>query len=47
VPRWLPIAYAVLTVGNFVLDGAALNIAEALQMLSLLVVSYCTVRAAR
>ena len=44
VPRWVPIAYTVLTAGNFVLDGFVLNIVEALQLLSLLAVSCNLVR---
>jgi hypothetical protein len=46
VPRWLPIGYLVLTVGTFALGGVALNIVQAIQMLSLVVVAYYTVRTA-
>jgi hypothetical protein len=46
VPRWLPIGYAVLTVGLFVLDGAALNIVQAVQTLSLVTVAFYALRAA-
>lgn len=44
VPRWLPIAYAVLTVGLFVLTGAVLNIVQAAQLLLPVVVAYVLVR---
>jgi hypothetical protein len=44
VPRWLPIAYLVLTIGLFVFDGVALNVIEAVQMLSLVVVAYYALR---
>jgi hypothetical protein len=44
VPRWLPVAYAVLTVGGFVLDGVALNLVQATQMLSLTAVAYAALR---
>jgi hypothetical protein len=47
VPRWLPIAYLVLTVGLFILDGVALNIAQAIQTLSVVVIAYYAWRAAR
>jgi hypothetical protein len=40
VPRWLPIGYLALTVGVFASDGVALNIIQAVQMLSLLVVAF-------
>jgi hypothetical protein len=40
VPRPLPVTYLVLTVGIFVLDGVALNLVQAAQTLSLLVVAY-------
>jgi hypothetical protein len=47
VPRWLPIGYAVLTVGVFALGGVALNVVQAAQTLSLLAVAFYAVRAAR
>jgi hypothetical protein len=46
VPRWLPIGYLVLTVGVFALSGVALNIVQAAQTLSLVVVGYFAWRAA-
>jgi hypothetical protein len=46
VPRWLPIGYVVLTVGVFALGGVALNIVEAIQTLSLVVVAFYALRAA-
>lgn len=46
VPRWLPIAYLVLTIGTFALGGVALNVVEAVQMLSLAVVAYYALRTA-
>jgi hypothetical protein len=46
VPRWLPIGYLVLTVGVFALSGVALNIVQAVQTLSLVVVAYFAWRAA-
>jgi hypothetical protein len=45
VPRWLPIGYLVLTVGVFVFSGVALNIVQAVQTLSLVVVAYFAWRA--
>lgn len=45
VPRWLPVAYLVLTVGVFALDGVALNVVQAAQMSSVLAVAYYTVLA--
>lgn len=47
VPRWLPIAYLVLTVGVFTLAGLALNVVQAAQVLSLIVVAYYARRATR
>jgi hypothetical protein len=47
VPRWLPIGYLVLTVAVFVLGGVALNIVQAVQMLSLVVVAFYALRASR
>lgn len=44
VPRWLPIGYAVLTAGTFALDGVALNVVQAAQMLSLLIVAHRAIR---
>lgn len=46
VPRWLPIGYLVLTVAVFALNGVALNIVQAVQTLSLLVVAFYAARAA-
>jgi hypothetical protein len=46
VPRWLPIAYLVLTVGVFALSGVALNIVQAAQTLSLVVVAFYAWRVA-
>jgi len=46
VPRWLPVAFLVLTVGTFALGGVALNIVQAAQMLSLAVVAYYAARTA-
>jgi hypothetical protein len=45
VPRWLPIAYLVLTVALFVLDGVALNVVQSIQTLSLVAVAYYAWRA--
>jgi hypothetical protein len=45
VPRWLPVAYLVLTVGVFGLGGVVLNVVQAVQMLSLTVVAYYAWRA--
>jgi hypothetical protein len=47
VPRWLPIGYLALTVGLFAFRGDALSILQAIQTLSLLLVAFFTVRAAR
>jgi hypothetical protein len=47
VPRWLPVAYLVLTVGVFAVDGVVLNIVQAVQTLLLLPVAFYAVRAAR
>jgi hypothetical protein len=47
VPRWLPIGYLVLTIGVFALGGVALNIVQAVQMLSLVVVAFYALRATR
>jgi hypothetical protein len=47
VPMWLPIAYVVLTVGVFVLDGTAINVVQAVQTLLLAVVSWFLLRATR
>jgi hypothetical protein len=46
VPRWLPIGYLVLTVGVFALGGVVLNVVQAVQTLSLVVVAFATLRAA-
>lgn len=46
VPRWLPIGYLVLTVGLFALGGVALNIVQAIQTLSLVVIAFYALRAA-
>lgn len=46
VPRWLPVAYLVLTVGTFALGGVVLNVVQAVQMLSLVVVAYYAMRTA-
>jgi len=45
VPRWVPIAYLVLTVGLFGLGGVAMNIDQALQTLTVLPVAYYALRA--
>jgi hypothetical protein len=47
VPRWLPIAYLVLTVALFAVDGIVLNVVQAVQTLSLLVVAYAVLRVDR
>jgi hypothetical protein len=39
VPRWLPVAYGVLTLGVFALDGVVLNVVQAVQMLTLVVLA--------
>ena len=45
VPRWLPIASAVLTVSLFIFDGVALNFVQAAQLLLPIGVSaYCLLR---
>ena len=44
VPRWLPIAYLVLTVGVFATDGVVLNVVQAIQMLTLVVVAFFAYR---
>jgi hypothetical protein len=46
VPRWLPIAYLVLTVGVFALGGVLLNVVQAVQTLSLIAVAFYAARAA-
>lgn len=46
VPRWLPIAYLVLTIGVFALSGVALNIVQAVQALSLVAVAFFALRTA-
>jgi hypothetical protein len=46
VPRWLPIGYLVLTVGVFALGGVALNVVQAIQMATLIVVAFYARRAA-
>lgn len=47
VPRWFPIGYTVLTIAGFVVGGVALNVVQAVQTLSLLVVAFYTTRATR
>lgn len=47
VPRWLPIAYVVLTVGLFVAQGLVLNVVQAVQLLLPVVVAYALVRRQR
>ncbi|HZA71701.1 MAG TPA: hypothetical protein VE476_02200, partial [Propionibacteriaceae bacterium] len=45
VPRWWPIASAVLTVSLFIFDGVALNFVQAAQLLLPIGVSaYCLLR---
>jgi hypothetical protein len=46
VPRWLPVAYLVLTVGTFALGGVVLNVVQAAQMVSLMIVAYYAARTA-
>jgi hypothetical protein len=46
VPRWLPVAYLVLTIGVFLSFGVVANIVQAAQTLSLVVVAYSLVRSA-
>ncbi|GIE97611.1 hypothetical protein [Paractinoplanes rishiriensis] len=45
VPRWLPVAFLVLTVALFALSGVALNVVEAAQFLLLPVIGFYLVRA--
>jgi hypothetical protein len=45
VPRWLPVAYLVLTLGVFALDGVALNVVQAVQTLLLVPVAAYASRA--
>jgi len=47
VPRWLPIAYLVLTVGIFALSGLLLNVVQAVQTLLLVPVAFYALRRAR
>jgi hypothetical protein len=47
VPRWLPIGYLVLTVGVFALGGVLLNVVQAVQTLSLVVVAFYALRVTR
>jgi hypothetical protein len=47
VPWWLPIVFVVLTVGVFTLDGVALNVVQAIQLLVPLVIAWYLVRHAR
>lgn len=44
VPRWLPVAYLVLTIATFATGGVVLNVVEAVQALAWLVVAFCLVR---
>jgi hypothetical protein len=44
VPRWLPIAYLVLTIGVFATSGVVLNVVQAIQTLTLVVVAYFAYR---
>jgi len=44
VPRWLPIAYLVLTVGVFATDGVLLNVIQAAQTLLVIPVAYYAYR---
>jgi hypothetical protein len=44
VPRWLPIAYLVLTIGVFATDGVVLNVVQAIQTLALVVVAFFAYR---
>jgi hypothetical protein len=46
VPRWLPVAYLVLTVGLFVLGGVAMNVVQAAQTLLLVPVAVYAFRRA-
>jgi hypothetical protein len=46
VPRWLPVAYLVLTIGVFALDGVALNVVQAAQTLLLVPVAVFALRKA-
>jgi hypothetical protein len=46
VARWLPIAYLVLTVGLFAVDGVALNVVQAVQTLLLVPVAVYALRPA-
>lgn len=45
VPRWLPVAYLVLTIGLFALDGVILNVVQAVQTLCLVPVAIYALRA--
>jgi hypothetical protein len=44
VPRWLPVAYLVLTIATFATDGVVLNVVEAVQALAWMVVAFFAVR---
>jgi hypothetical protein len=44
VPRWLPVAYLVLTVGVFAAGGVVLNVVQAVQTLLLLPVAFYAAR---
>jgi hypothetical protein len=44
VPRWLPVAYLVLTVGLFVLGGVVMNVVQAAQTLLLVPVAVYALR---
>jgi hypothetical protein len=46
VPRWLPIAYLVLTIGVFATDGVVLNVIQAAQTLLVIPVAYYAYRTA-
>jgi len=46
-PRWLPVAYLVLTVGVFALGGVLLNVVQAVQTLLLVVVAFYALRGVR
>jgi hypothetical protein len=47
VPRWLPIAYLVLTIGVFATDGVVLNLVQAVQTLLVIPVAYYAYNAYR
>jgi hypothetical protein len=47
VPRWLPVAYLVLTLGVFATGGVVLNLVQAAQTLLLIPVAAYALRAAR